>query len=65
MNLDLAYRSFVLVVAGHPQVERLIKHRAILEALRRRDPEGAKRAVEAHVFRFRDLVVGRLRKGGG
>ncbi|MER8207565.1 FCD domain-containing protein, partial [Acinetobacter baumannii] len=41
------------------------EHRAILEALRRRDPEGAKRAVEAHVFRFRDLVVGRLRKGGG
>ena len=28
MNLDLAYRSFVLGVAGHPQVERLIKHRA-------------------------------------
>ncbi|TBH17482.1 GntR family transcriptional regulator [Thermus thermamylovorans] len=39
------------------------EHWAILEALRRRDPEGAKRAVEAHVGRFRDLVVRRL-KGG-
>ena len=39
------------------------EHWAILEALKRRDPEGAKRAVEAHVGRFRDLVVGRL-KGG-
>lgn len=28
MNLDLAYRSFVLKVAGNPQVERLIKGRA-------------------------------------
>ena len=41
------------------------EHRAILEALLHRDPEGARRAVEAHVFRFRDLVVGRLRKEGG
>lgn len=40
------------------------EHQAILEALRRRDPEGAKRVVEAHVYRFRDLVVTRLRKGG-
>lgn len=39
------------------------EHWAILEALRRRDPEGAKQAVEAHVGRFRHLVVGRL-KGG-
>ncbi len=39
------------------------EHRAILEALSRRDPEGARRAVEAHVYRFRDLVVRRL-KGG-
>ncbi|MGC8904687.1 proline dehydrogenase [Thermus sp.] len=28
MNLDLAYRSFVLEVAGNPQVERLIRTRA-------------------------------------
>ena len=41
------------------------EHRAILEALLRRDPEEARRAVEAHVFRFRDLVVGRLREEGG
>ena len=41
------------------------EHRAILEALLHGDPEGARRAVEAHVFRFRDLVVGRLRKEGG
>lgn len=39
------------------------EHWAILEALRRRDPEGARRAVEAHVGRFRHLVVERL-KGG-
>lgn len=41
------------------------EHRAILGALLRRDPEEARRAVEAHVFRFRDLVVGRLREEGG
>ncbi|EIA38744.1 MAG: GntR family transcriptional regulator [Thermus sp.] len=40
------------------------EHRAILMALRRKDPEGAKKAVEAHVYRFRDLVVAKLRKGG-
>ncbi|WP_347240856.1 proline dehydrogenase [Thermus sp.] len=28
MNLDLAYRSFVLEVAGNPQVERLVRTRA-------------------------------------
>jgi len=39
------------------------EHRAILRALKERDPEGAKRAVEAHVYRFRDLVVRRLLEG--
>lgn len=39
------------------------EHRAILEALKARDPEGAKRAVEAHVARFKGLVLERLKEG--
>lgn len=34
-----------------------------MEALKAQDPEGAKRAVEAHIYRFRDLVVQRLLEG--
>jgi len=36
------------------------EHRAILEALSHRDPEGARRAVEAHIERFKRLVLQRL-----
>ncbi len=39
------------------------EHRAILEALKARDPEGARRAVEAHVERFKRLVLERLKEG--
>jgi DNA-binding GntR family transcriptional regulator len=39
------------------------EHWAILKALKARDSEGAKRAVEAHIYRFRDLVVRRLLEG--
>ncbi|WP_117237567.1 GntR family transcriptional regulator [Thermus sediminis] len=51
-------RSAVPMLSQEEATRR--EHQAILEALRARDPEGARRAVEAHVFRFRDLVVGRL-----
>jgi DNA-binding GntR family transcriptional regulator len=43
-----------------PETRR--QHRAILEALRLRDPEGARRAVEAHLDYFRELLGRRLRK---
>ncbi|WP_337845951.1 GntR family transcriptional regulator [Thermus sp.] len=39
------------------------EHRAILEALKARDPEGARRAVEAHVERFKGLVLEHLKEG--
>ncbi len=39
------------------------EHWAILEALRARDPEGARKAVEAHVHRFKALVLAKLKEG--
>ena len=38
----------------------LAEHRAILEALKARDPEAAARAARAHVERFKALVASRL-----
>ncbi len=38
------------------------EHRAILEALHRRDPEAAARAARAHIERFKALVVERLER---
>jgi DNA-binding GntR family transcriptional regulator len=51
-------RASVRTRSQHPETRR--QHHAILRALRRRDAAAAEAAVRAHVFRFRDLVAGRL-----
>ncbi|RDI95402.1 GntR family transcriptional regulator [Meiothermus sp. QL-1] len=51
-------RGFQRALSQHPTTQA--QHRAILAALKSRDPERAAQAARAHVFYFRDLVAQRL-----
>jgi DNA-binding GntR family transcriptional regulator len=55
-------RNFALAADGRV-AESLAEHRAILEALRARDPERARALMHAHVARTQALLVARLAQG--
>ncbi|MCF4129037.1 GntR family transcriptional regulator [Methylobacterium sp. SyP6R] len=55
-------RNFALAADGRV-AESLAEHRAILEALRAREPERARTLMQAHVARTQSLLVVRLTEG--
>lgn len=55
-------RNFALAVDGRV-AESLAEHRAILEALRAREPERTRTLMHVHVARTQALLVGRLTEG--
>ncbi|OAS22603.1 GntR family transcriptional regulator [Methylobacterium platani] len=55
-------RNFALAADGRV-AESLAEHRAILDALRARDPERARTLMHAHVARTQALLVARLAQG--
>ncbi|RMH55446.1 MAG: FCD domain-containing protein [Deinococcus-Thermus bacterium] len=61
-SLALA-RGFQPTLSQHPETRR--QHRAILAALKDRDPERAAQAARLHIFHFRNLIVQSLAEATG